>query len=402
MWSRRALLSAVAVASIGVLLATSCGGGSSQAAAAEPTATLGIISTNIDTATSANAFTPAKEGQALAVGDQVRTDPTGFAEITYHDGSWTRIEHNATLTIDELTDTGTAKTVKASIDTGDAWNRARHLTSPDDAYQLDTPVATAAVRGTAFATTCTTNPTRCTFSVLDGTVEITPHTGTPLTLHAGDTVTITADQPPPTPTSPGIAALAQDPFIADNLTRDHTTNPDLAPTTDDLRAALDLSPIFDGTFESIASLGTPDVLACLQANTDLTTRIAQAHTERPITFSPIEPDAFYVYEAVIGCAGKDAVIHSWQAIANTGVNGCFADALAGRSDAEVAAILSDQDPEGVVGGDPYGVYTDIFNGCLSGPATSPSTSGGPVSGGNGAGGGAPSPAPSGGATADIG
>ena len=253
-------ITAVAACTVAVLaVAAGCGGGgSSQAAAAEPTATLGIISTNIDTATSANAFTPAKEGQALAVGDQVRTDPTGFAEITYHDGSWTRIEHNATLTIDELTDTGTAKTVKASIDTGDAWNRARHLTSPDDAYQLDTPVATAAVRGTAFATTCTTNPTRCTFSVLDGTVEITPHTGTPLTLHAGDTVTITADQPPPTPTSPGIAALAQDPFIADNLTRDHTTNPDLAPTTD---VPATTAEAFRGTFTGTATVvdGNPNI-----------------------------------------------------------------------------------------------------------------------------------------------
>ena len=100
---------------------TACGG--SSASAEEVSATLAIISTNIETAAGSGAFEPATEGQSLVVGDKVKTDATGFAELTYHDGSWQRIEQSATLTIEELTDKGDTDTVKTSIDIGQSWNR---------------------------------------------------------------------------------------------------------------------------------------------------------------------------------------------------------------------------------------------------------------------------------------
>ena len=158
-------------------------------------ATLAIISTNIETAAGSGAFEPATEGQSLVVGDKVKTDTTGFAELTYHDGSWQRIEQSATLTIEELTDKGDTDTVKTSIDIGQSWNRVQELTEPDDAYEVETPVGTAAVRGTQFATNCPTT-TECTFKVVDGTVIVTPLTGDPVTLTAGQQTTITASQPP--------------------------------------------------------------------------------------------------------------------------------------------------------------------------------------------------------------
>jgi hypothetical protein len=77
----------------------------------------------------------------------VRTDTTGFAELLFHDGSWMRVESDATLTVAELADGDGADVVHTSIDTGRAWSRVRELTAPEDRFVVDTPVATASVRG---------------------------------------------------------------------------------------------------------------------------------------------------------------------------------------------------------------------------------------------------------------
>ena len=169
---------------------TSCGGGSSSASA-----TLAIISTNIETAAGSGSFETATEGQTLAVGDKVKADPTGFAELTYHDGSWMRIEASATLTIDELTDKGDTDVVRTSVDIGKSWNRVQDLAEPDDAYEVTTPVGTAAVRGAAFATDCPT-ANKCTFKVVEGTVVVTPTAGEPVTVVAPAELVVTKDVAP--------------------------------------------------------------------------------------------------------------------------------------------------------------------------------------------------------------
>ena len=51
---------------------------------------------------------------------------------------------------------------------------------------------------------------------------MTPLTGDPVTLTAGQQITITASQPPPAATTPGVPALSADPFIAKNLQLDTT------------------------------------------------------------------------------------------------------------------------------------------------------------------------------------
>lgn len=207
------------LATIAVLTAAACGGGdSADETSRPPTATLAIISTDIETAAGGSGFVEAVEGQALAVGDRVRTDRTGFAEINYHDGSWMRIEHEATATVRALVDSGGVKQVRVSIDGGDAWNRVRTLAEPEDSYMLETPVATAAVRGTAFAARCP-GATRCTFSVVEGTVTVTPTDGRPIEVAAGEVLQVTAGQEPVTE-APGPDALEAEAFIAENLRLD--------------------------------------------------------------------------------------------------------------------------------------------------------------------------------------
>ena len=207
------------LATIAVFAAAACGGGDDEVAASRaPAATLAIISTDIETAAGDAGFVEAVEGQALAVGDRVRTDRTGFAEINYHDGSWMRIEHEATATVRALVDRGAVKQVRVSIDGGDAWNRVRTLAEPEDSYVLETPVATAAVRGTAFAARCPSDTT-CSFSVVEGTVTVTPKGGRPIDVDAGEVLQVTVGEEP-VAEDPGADALEAEPFIAENLRLD--------------------------------------------------------------------------------------------------------------------------------------------------------------------------------------
>lgn len=215
-----------------LLVAAACGGGDggddgARDASRPPTATLAIISTEIEAATSGARFAEAVEGQPLAVGDRVRTDRTGFAEINYHDGSWMRVEHEATATVQALVARGAVTQVRVSIDGGDAWNRVRTLAEPEDSYVLETPVATAAVRGTAFAARCP-SATSCSFSVVEGTVSVTPTDGRPIDVTAGEVLEVSAGEEPVMAT-PGPDALEAETFIAENLRLDATKADDAAP-----------------------------------------------------------------------------------------------------------------------------------------------------------------------------
>ena len=158
----------------------------------------------------------------------MKTDATGFAEVTYHDGSWMRVESEATLTIEDLVDTDDGQVVSSSIDTGEAWSRVKELSEPDDEFVVDTPVASATVRGTAFSIVCD-GDTACTFSVVEGEVLVTPDVGDPVTLTAGQTLTVTADEEPVL-AQPGVVVLSEDPFIAKNLELDQQDDGVLPPT----------------------------------------------------------------------------------------------------------------------------------------------------------------------------
>jgi mannose-6-phosphate isomerase-like protein (cupin superfamily) len=279
---RRGLLAAITV-----LVAAACGGGGGDGdvagdATRSLTATLAIISTDIETAVDGAGFAEAVEGQALSVGDRVRTDRTGFAEITYHDGSWMRIEHEATATVRALVDRGAVQQVRVSIDGGDAWNRVGTLAESEDSYVLETPVATAAVRGTAFAASCP-SATTCSFSVVEGTVTVTPKGGRPIDVRAGEVLEVTAGQEPVTE-DPGAEALEAETFIAENLRLDEAkagdepgSTPEPEPADADLGGGYVIGS--DATYDWI----TDATNALTGANPDV---VIQLTTYRPTPGQP--------------------------------------------------------------------------------------------------------------------
>lgn len=98
-------------------------------------------------------FVKGKSKQKIKTGDTVQTDGTGFAEITFADGSITRLDNNTVFTLDRVTTKTGARQVEGTVSAGQTWNRVQTL-STGDSFEQKGNDATAAVLGTAFVTKC--------------------------------------------------------------------------------------------------------------------------------------------------------------------------------------------------------------------------------------------------------
>lgn len=177
----------------------------------------------------AASFGPAEDGQDLSVGDTVRTNGTGFVEVAYRDGSLVRLDSDAEFTLTELVSTGEVQQVGGRLDAGRAWSNVRELTAPEGSYEIATPVATAAVRGTLFDVDCTAGDGSCTFTVAEGAITVSPRRGPSVELEAGDSLTVLPDGTARQNPTMTLARLEADPWIAKNLRIDEEET-DRAPS----------------------------------------------------------------------------------------------------------------------------------------------------------------------------
>jgi len=117
--------------------------------------TLGIQSPGVSILKKgAKNFTKAKDDAKIKTGDTVQTDATGFAEITFPDGSITRLDNSTVFTLDKLSTKTGQREVVGSVSTGQTWNRVQKLSENESFEQGNGNGATAAVLGTAFVTKC--------------------------------------------------------------------------------------------------------------------------------------------------------------------------------------------------------------------------------------------------------
>lgn len=168
---------------------------------------------------SAVEFASVADPVPVAVGDKVRTDGSGFAEIAYFDGSVTRLDINTELEVIELVDDPGDSIVRTRMGLGRAWNRVQAL-SGNDTFEVETSVATAVVRGTAFWIVCPSETT-CIFAVVEGTLNVVLTDGTIVTLVAPQVLTVEAGEagdPQPLPFDTGFG----DDWLIDNGLRDTT------------------------------------------------------------------------------------------------------------------------------------------------------------------------------------
>ena len=226
----RGYRAAVGLAAICVV-ATACGGGNESAGDGAGGGD-GVLATveaiNTDVAVQhgdGGTFESVQGTDDLSQGDKVRTDATGTGEIVFFDGSWQRIDTGTEVALTELVDIEDGKVVRTGLDKGRAWQRVESLASEDDSYEVDTPVAVASVRGTEFSIDCQGAPIVCTFSVVDGVVDVAVSGGATVALSAGQTLAVPQNAPAGAPQTVGVDQLRQDPWIARNLALDASDPP---------------------------------------------------------------------------------------------------------------------------------------------------------------------------------
>lgn len=198
------------------MVMVACGGGDATTTdGASSEAVLGIYDADVEVAPGNTDFAVGVDGQGLDLGDGVRTDDSGFAEIAYFDGSLTRLDIDSSIVITRLATVAEAADIEVRLDIGRAWHRINRDINSE--YAVELPVGTAAVRGTAFITDCRNEG--CLVIVFEGTVEITTISGDVVTVNAGQQVQI-ADDGTPGEIEDIPAAAFNDPWIADNMGRD--------------------------------------------------------------------------------------------------------------------------------------------------------------------------------------
>jgi hypothetical protein len=111
----------------------------------------------------------ARPGMPLEVGDQIYTQAESFAEIRYTIGTVLRMDEKTKVTLESSTE----KTVKSKSAIGTVWINMRKLVSAGKEFQVSTPTAVAAIRGTVYDMS-TTEDSASDVSVYEGKVAVGP------------------------------------------------------------------------------------------------------------------------------------------------------------------------------------------------------------------------------------
>ncbi len=117
-------------------------------------------------------FHPANDGMTLTTGTQVKTGENSHALITFFDGSTIKLEPDTVLEITNLeNDEGKSPIIILKQWLGKTWSRVIKMIDPGSRFEIETPSATAIVRGTLF-TTDVTEQGDTTVSTTEGLVSV--------------------------------------------------------------------------------------------------------------------------------------------------------------------------------------------------------------------------------------
>ncbi|MFH1169380.1 MAG: FecR domain-containing protein [Chloroflexota bacterium] len=96
---------------------------------------------------------PGADGMTLSAGDRVKTPPGSYALLTFFEGSTLRLEPETDVEIQQIdSGDGQAPNIILKQWIGRTWSRVVKMADPGSHYEINTPSATAIVRGTLFAT----------------------------------------------------------------------------------------------------------------------------------------------------------------------------------------------------------------------------------------------------------
>ena len=135
------------------------------------------------------AWKPAQPGVVLSANARLKTGPDGSADLLFDDGTALHVDRNASLTVETSRKTDDRREFSIRLWAGRLLSQVVRNTQSPVRYQVRTPVASAAVRGTEFVADASTTDAK--LAVFEGQVETQSLDGdAPL----GDSVTLQPDQ----------------------------------------------------------------------------------------------------------------------------------------------------------------------------------------------------------------
>lgn len=160
-----------------------------ESEAAESLSTMRVVEGRVEVSRGSGEFEAVAATIDLAAGSKIRTGEGALAEIEYFDGSLSRIGPNTTYEIVELTQESKRTVIVGKLGIGETFHDVKELTGSGSRFEIQESDAIASVRGTRFAARCLP-PLPCGIAVVEGTVIVTPSSGEPVSVEAGQRVTI--------------------------------------------------------------------------------------------------------------------------------------------------------------------------------------------------------------------
>ena len=142
---------------------------------------------------------PASPGERVEAGSRVRTGPLSAATLAFFDGSTTGLEAEAEVTIVQMSSRrGQDRVILLRQTLGQTRSRVQRMPDRASRFEIETPTAVVAVRGTEFTTAVEADGTT-RVAVIEGLVEVTAQERT-VAVRAGQRTTAHPGRPPSTPT----------------------------------------------------------------------------------------------------------------------------------------------------------------------------------------------------------
>ncbi len=162
----------------------------SQPSPAGSLASVGVVDRTVEISPDGgDGFREARGGDSLEEGSRVRTDESGFAELSYADGSVSRIGPDTEYQLTRLRTDQNSRDIVGSLKVGQTFHRVSKVTGSGSRFEVQTSKAVAAVRGTEFAVQCVIADI-CEVGVVEGRVAVLTPDGKTVEVPAGRKVVV--------------------------------------------------------------------------------------------------------------------------------------------------------------------------------------------------------------------
>jgi hypothetical protein len=241
-------------------------------------------------------------GMTLGVDYKIKTQSGGKAAVTFFEGSVIELAGNTEIGLADLGLVETTTTIKLKQAVGETISRVKKLTDAASSYEIETPAAITAVRGTTVYTAVAENGTTIVGNI-DGSLVVIAQ-GIETAVSAGKHVTVEPGEPPgepkpgaiPEKTSTAVPTSQAPVTTPPPTTKAPTTVP---PPSITISSGLDKTKVFNGdtitiTF-TISNTGTVPV-SDVSVTDDKAGPAAYASGDKN-SDSILDPDDTWIFKA---------------------------------------------------------------------------------------------------------